>query len=264
MARKWVLPTGTIITQTVVARTSRRWRARVWVGHRTVYLLRTLTSRTLTAKKIGSNISTGTARASNMPAVGTLADIHASKLGCISLEIIQRVSVGLAFASRPAREIPLSLRAVDQIESTSEIIEFVRPLKPTAGYGSEINSRAQRIHDTVSAYGKRIQVLEEQAELDGYSLNPISKAAFFAFFKRNPLARRGRLVLMENGNLRATWKGRNGAHIGLQFLNNQSVQYVIFTRREPLLPVSRVSGRDTMDGIRRQIDGFELRDVLYK
>ena len=68
---------------------------------------------------------------------------------------------------------------------------------------------------------------------------------------------------MENGNLRAVWKGENEAHIGLQFINNRSIQYVIFTRREPQSPVSRVSGRDTLDGIKRQIEAFDLKSVLY-
>ena len=68
---------------------------------------------------------------------------------------------------------------------------------------------------------------------------------------------------MENGNLRAVWKGKNGAHIGLQFLDNGLIQYVIFKQRKRSLPVSRVYGRDTIDGVKRQIDAFDLRSVLY-
>ena len=121
----------------------------------------------------------------------------------------------------------------------------------------------QRYRDTVSAYKKRIRILKEQAELDGYSLNQPSKAALLEFLEKNPLIRRGRLVLMENGNLRAVWQGENGAHIGLQFLNSRSIQYVIFKQRETSSPVSRVYGRDTMKGISKQIDAFDLHGVLY-
>ena len=77
-----------------------------------------------------------------------------------------------------------------------------------------------------------------------------------------PNVRRGRLVLLENGNLRAVWKGENQAHIGLQFLDEQLVQYVLFARRDPGLPVSRVTGRDTIEGVRKQIDAFDLAPVL--
>ena len=126
-----------------------------------------------------------------------------------------------------------------------------------------IRSKVQRDRGTVSAYKKRIRILKEQAELDGYSLNHPSKAAFLEFLDKNPLIRRGRLVHMENGNLRAVWKGANGVHIGLQFLNSRSIQYVIFKQRENSSPVSRVYGCDTMKGIAKQIDAFDLGDVLY-
>lgn len=69
---------------------------------------------------------------------------------------------------------------------------------------------------------------------------------------------------MENGNFRAVWKSKNGVHIGLQFLDNGLIQYVIFKQRSPTLPVSRVFGRDTTDGIISLIDAFDLGSVLYK
>ena len=83
------------------------------------------------------------------------------------------------------------------------------------------------------------------------------------FFKGNLLLRYGRLVLMDNGNLRAVWKGENGAQVGLQFLGNGSVQYVIFKRRGPFQPMSRACGRDTVNGVGKQIHAFDLDDVLY-
>ena len=128
----------------------------------------------------------------------------------------------------------------------------------------DIKARGQRYLDTGSAYKKRIRELTEQAELDGYSLRQPSKAAFLEFIGKHPLISRGRLILMENGNLRAVWKDENGTHIGLQFLDNRSIQYVIFKQRETSAPVSRVYGRDTMKGISKQIDAFDLDDVLYK
>lgn len=111
-------------------------------------------------------------------------------------------------------------------------------------------------------YESRINVLKEQAELEGYSLSEASETAFWNFLKKNPFTRRGRLVLLENGNLRAVWNDGNDAHIRLQFLDDRLIQYVIFARRGPDAPVSRVSGRDTMDGIMRQIDAFDLGGVL--
>lgn len=127
---------------------------------------------------------------------------------------------------------------------------------------SEIWSKTQNINLDLVMYQKRIQSLTEQAELEGYSLNRESKTAFFAFLNDNQNMKRGGLVLMENGNLRGIWRDENGTHVGLQFLNPESVQYVIFRRREHSSSVSRVSGRDTLDGIKRQFEAFELSGML--
>ncbi len=124
-------------------------------------------------------------------------------------------------------------------------------------------TKSGKLSDTISAYDNRIGVLEKQAAIEEYFLNSSSKETFQLFFQKNPLVRLGRLVLLENGNLRAVWKGENGSHIGLQFLDNLSIQYVLFKRRKPDLPVSRAYGRDTIDGLLRQITALELSEVLY-
>ena len=128
---------------------------------------------------------------------------------------------------------------------------------------NDIQSKVEQIANTISFYDNRIEVLERQAELDGYSINLASRETFLEFFRKNPPLKRGRLVLIENGNLRVVWKDNYGAHIGLQFLENGLIQYVIFKQRSPTLPVSRVYGRDTTDGIINLINAFDLGSILY-
>ena len=152
----------------------------------------------------------------------------------------------------------------DNLESLSRSPRAtVRLLDPIEAYGQELQSRVEEIPYSISAFDDRIQELESEAELDGYSINSASLHSFWQFFHRNPLIRRDRLLLMENGNLRAVWKGEHSAHIGLQFLDQRSIQYVIFKNRHPSYPVSRVYGRDTMEGIMRQIHAFDLEHLLY-
>ena len=175
-------------------------------------------------------------------------------------------------------ESPFIFRAADATDFMPEITsERIRPQISIDAHDREIKSQVQRFLDTrdreitlqmqrfldtISSYEDRINVLKEQAEAEGYSLNEASGTAFWNFLKKHPFMRRGRLVLLENGNLRAVWSGGNDAHIGLQFLNERLIQYVIFARRGPDAPVSRVAGRDTMEGIMRQIDAFDLRGIL--
>lgn len=111
-------------------------------------------------------------------------------------------------------------------------------------------------------YRSRIAELREYGIEDGVIVNPASEKDFWSFVKSLPAARPGSLVLMDNGNLRAVWKGEQGSHLGLQFLGRRMVEYVIFKRRPRAKQVSRVAGADTFDGIKRQIAAFELSALL--
>ena len=173
------------------------------------------------------------------------------------------VPYDLDHTARQIDGFSFTVRGDERGESSETERMSIRLTDPVEAYEHNIQSRTQDIYDVYTAYANRLEVLKEQAELDGYSLNRASRDAFVEFLKKNPLIRRSRLVLMENGNLRAVWKGEKEDHIGLQFISNRSIQYVIFTRREPQFPVSRVSGRDTLDGIKRQIEAFDLDSVLY-
>ena len=117
----------------------------------------------------------------------------------------------------------------------------------------------------IQAYRTRIEELCAAAEQDGYLLSSVSGDDFWSFVLSEPQLRRGNLVLMENGNLRLVWKedGKE-MHLGLQFLGKGMVQYVIFKRRKAMCPISRAAGRDTFEGLKRQIDSFELHSLLYE
>ncbi len=71
-------------------------------------------------------------------------------------------------------------------------------------------------------------------------------------------------MLMDNGNLRTIWKDGHGTQFGVQFLGDGLAQYVIFKRRMPTRPVSRVTGRDTFEGLKKQIDAFDLHSLIYE
>ena len=141
--------------------------------------------------------------------------------------------------------------------------ESIPLLGPIDTFDRKVGASVQQIPHIVSSYDNRINVLREQAESDGYFINHESEAGFLEYFRSNPLIRRSRLVLLENGNLRAVWKGDDGAHVGLQFLGKQMIQYVIFKRRQPSFPVSRVTGVDNISGVRKQIHAFDLEDLVY-
>ena len=113
------------------------------------------------------------------------------------------------------------------------------------------------------AFNQFEKALRADAAQDVYGLNLASERDFGHFIRSEPFIRKGNLVLMDNGNLRAVWKGEDGTHIGLQFLGGRMVQYVIFKRRSATEAVSRVAGRDSFEGVKRQIQAFDLQSLIY-
>jgi len=134
---------------------------------------------------------------------------------------------------------------------------------PKLAMTQELGEKAERAHADMRAYRLRIEALRVEASEDGYVLSASSERDFWRFIRSEPFMRKGNVVLMDNGNLRAVWKGEDGTHVGLQFLGGSLVQYVIFKRRAAVGAISRVAGRDSIDGVKRQIAAFELRPVIY-
>lgn len=112
------------------------------------------------------------------------------------------------------------------------------------------------------SYKSRIEFLREEALQEGFMLREASEIDFRRFVFSYPNFRKGSLVLTDSGNIRAIWKGCKGSLIGLQFLGDGMAQYVMFHQRENKKEVSRVSGRDSIQGIVRQIDACDLA-VLF-
>ena len=112
------------------------------------------------------------------------------------------------------------------------------------------------------AYELRIEVLRADAELESSTVNEGSERDFWAFVGSTNFSRRALLALMDNGNLRAVWKGEYASHLGLHFLGDGVIQYVIFKRRSASRQISRVAGTDTFKGIKKQIGAFDLMNLL--
>ena len=129
---------------------------------------------------------------------------------------------------------------------------------------AKMSAERGAIDSALDAYSSRIAYLRDEATHDGYELNESSEDDFKQFVRSRPYLRKGDLVLMDNGNLRAIWKDEQGGRLGLQFLGDDMVQYVIFWRRHADRAISRVAGRDSLEGIVQQIDAFQLHSLLCK
>ena len=180
--------------------------------------------------------------------------------------------VGFSFRSEDHEKVEEARRALEALYAeaialggtsnpTLDAANLEDPDTPSdIGPIDEVHHRRKKL----AAYMSRMKRLQDEAVHDGYVLNLASEIDFRHFVRSAPDIRRGNLVLMDNGNLRAIWKDEHGARLGLQFLGGRMVQYVIFKRRKKEQPISRVTGRDSLEGFERQIHAFELHSLLYE
>lgn len=166
----------------------------------------------------------------------------------------------VVFHRRPVFRAPTPDQESQAVTLTDLVVNLSDPGDALA---QELDEKAKRAQADLHAYRVRILALGADAIQDGYDLNRASERDFWHFIRSEPFIRKGNLVLMDNGNLRAVWKGENGTHIGIQFLGGRIVQYVIFKRRRVAGAISRVAGRDSFEGVKRQIAAFNLRPLIY-
>ena len=146
------------------------------------------------------------------------------------------------------------LRALTQLDveitpSPKAIAHLIKMHKETAGIHTRIR--------------QRIELLKEIGEEEEIAYNANSEQDLWRFLKRLSFIKSPKLFLLDNGNLRAVWKGDGGKHIGLQFLGGEQIQFVIFSRRGEHNNMARIRGRDDFAGIARQLDASAIGDVIY-
>ena len=127
---------------------------------------------------------------------------------------------------------------------------------------SEERAKVKATREIRHSYASRIEFLREEASEEGITFNENSELDFWKFIEMIPFVRRGRLFLMDNGDLRVVWDDNEDNLVGIQFLGNFSARYVIFRRRTEIGFVSRVAGSDTLNGVTAQIKAFELDTLL--
>jgi hypothetical protein len=71
------------------------------------------------------------------------------------------------------------------------------------------------------------------------------------------------IFLLDDGNLRAVWRNAAKEQIGLQFLANGIVQFVMFVKRQHPPIMSRDAGTDALANMRARIEGNGCAHLLF-
>lgn len=114
-----------------------------------------------------------------------------------------------------------------------------------------------------SAVKQRISLLKRIGAEENISPSEKSGELLVEFLNRRTIDNKPSIFLLENGNFRALWKNEKGEQIGLQFLSDENIQFVIFARRPDRSDLARSYGIDTPEGIKHIIEANRLRTLLY-
>jgi hypothetical protein len=108
----------------------------------------------------------------------------------------------------------------------------------------------------------RIGELKRLGAEEGLSWSSASEEDFWAFVSLWPTLREPGLILMDNGNLRATWRNAAGEQVALEFRGYRQVYFVFFARRPEGPPMARSTGEDSVARIGKKIAGDNLTGLL--
>ena len=89
---------------------------------------------------------------------------------------------------------------------------------------TEHDSDQDLVRNRFRAYRRRIEELQSYARLDGIPVRSASEHDFWSFFGSIPYACKAGVVLLDNGNLRAVWKGEESTRVGVEFLGGRSIE----------------------------------------
>ena len=119
-------------------------------------------------------------------------------------------------------------------------------------------SKSKTAHS--QAYEARINALRAYAAEDDdiERVNEDSINDFWTFMQAADFSRQAGLVLLDSGDLRAVWRENAGHDVGLRFLGNQEILYVMFKRGSEGQIAERSAGKGSFNGVMKQIKKLNL------
>ena len=130
---------------------------------------------------------------------------------------------------------------------------------PVNAFENYLLQMHQLEQSALAGYASRIARLHLIVEEEGGTISEDSERDFWDFVRRYPFTEPGQVVVTSEGHLRLVWKGNDEAHIGIRFLGDRRVRYVIFNRRAGERALIESSGDDTFDGLVGQACACGLR-----
>jgi hypothetical protein len=127
--------------------------------------------------------------------------------------------------------------------------------------GEEIQLVVQRPNAVQLQIAERLRELGFVAHAEGIRPSVDSLRDMQAFLASTPLKSRPSIYLQDSGNYRIAWRNPLKEQVAVQFLGNDSAQFVIF-KLAPTGRMNRVAGVYSLNAIYRQIEANRAESLL--
>lgn len=182
-------------------------------------------------------------------------------------------------------DMPSITTAVERYYLIDDIAQRVAECLALSSHWKALDDAAQISTGPLSAVGKRVRIVVREPEKDAVkqsilsrlkelhaaaadeemTINPDSERDFRVYVLEHMRpGRRPAVSLLENGNLRAVWKGSSGQQVGMQFRGDGWIQYVLFALTLPEQMLATSVGRKTFSGVVESIRQMKLDTLIYK
>jgi hypothetical protein len=133
---------------------------------------------------------------------------------------------------------------------------------PLESYLAEAAAKHELQYKIERQIEDRLRELRVEAQIDGESVSEKSVSDLRQFAQSVGATKRPSIFLLDTGNIRALWRGSDGQQVGLQFLGDGRVQFVIFSWRTRPRMMMRVAGIDSLIETRARITRDHVEHLL--
>ena len=125
------------------------------------------------------------------------------------------------------------------------------------------NPTLSGIHpETIRAYEDRLGFIEKIGLTEGIELNINSETDFWEFIDASQFSRQAELVFIGEGNIRAIWEDEDENFLGLHFLGNRRIIYVVFKQHPDGKDITTETGVESFEGTKEKIFQFGLTHLV--
>ncbi len=112
----------------------------------------------------------------------------------------------------------------------------------------------------LESFEKRLNQLKTLSKDEDLSFNKLSSVCARNFVQKTAAYARPSIFLLTNGNIRLLWENSQNEQVGLQFMGNKQIQYVIFVQRDGLM--AELMGVDKIVGVQRLLKDQGIRKIV--